>query len=495
MGVTDVLNKGLPYETELSIYADDIEKICATDTIGLHFKMTQDFDSVINKLKQKYSIPFNDIDKLLVVVIDNDLKRKVIVDCRVFLLKIARVLNVNYTEDTKEYIKNIRKAISELNKIRNERELEKKFPELYRSIYYVLVKERDDVAEFRKTHKEKDMPKDYLEEMRNLDKKHLSDLKQYGINTKNFNFKNFIDGMYNTLNVLYKNILNYNLVNDCWNLTLDFDKYNDYIDIDKFELLIAATYMRYANLSDSKDDLLITSVSYLAQFFAEHEMDLNNNTKITWNEKEYTIISLYEEFKQFLLEHPEVKIIRKNVTDFEGQTLEDVKKYIEQYKNELSVSWEILPSGVLQYSNIISQNTSSDEDKNIDVIREKKEKMLSEKEEFFKKHEPYLILMGKASFKGYIGHVYPNAYVVLEKFYKNTNCTSIASEAIYIMNVDEFVTLSIKSKPEIIENHLCHRVTHHRGWQGRVEEILKKSPDLNSIEKVQTFENAIRQSK
>ena len=63
------------------------------------------------------------------------------------------------------------------------------------------------------------------------------------------------------------------------------------------------------------------------------------------------------------------------------------------------------------------------------------------------------------------------------------------------MKVEEFLDLSIKSKPEIIENHLCQRVTHHRGWQGKVEDILKKAVTEDSIERVQIFENQIRHLK
>jgi acetolactate synthase regulatory subunit len=60
------------------------------------------------------------------------------------------------------------------------------------------------------------------------------------------------------------------------------------------------------------------------------------------------------------------------------------------------------------------------------------------------------------------------------------------------MKVEEFLDLSMKSRPEIIENHLCHRVTHHRGWQGKVIDFLRKEATEDTIERVQIFENQIR---
>ena len=123
------------------------------------------------------------------------------------------------------------------------------------------------------------------------------------------------------------------------------------------------------------------------------------------------------------------------------------------------------------------------------------ERIFDEKQHFFEENKPYLIIRGKNAFDGYIGYIYSNAKIVLERFYDNKGKTRLSSSAIYIMDVKEFVELSQKSKTEIIKNDLCKRITHHKGWEEKALKVVKARASLDTIQEVQIFANQIRKLK
>ena len=93
--------------------------------------------------------------------------------------------------------------------------------------------------------------------------------------------------------------------------------------------------------------------------------------------------------------------------------------------------------------------------------------------------------MGKNSFDGYIGFLYSNGFVVLEKFFEDSKSGKIATnQAIYVMDVDDFSRLTMLSKNNIIANKLCKRFIHKGDWQSKVEEIINKPGESRSIDEI-----------
>ena len=76
--------------------------------------------------------------------------------------------------------------------------------------------------------------------------------------------------------------------------------------------------------------------------------------------------------------------------------------------------------------------------------------------------------IGKNTFAGYIGYIYANGRVILDRFYDKQNDSNLAlGHAVYAMNMQEFYELSKLSKTEIIRNNLCRRYVHRGNWKKR----------------------------
>ena len=59
---------------------------------------------------------------------------------------------------------------------------------------------------------------------------------------------------------------------------------------------------------------------------------------------------------------------------------------------------------------------------------------------------------GLDTFSGYFAFIYPNGKVILEKFWEDEECLKPAvGYATYVMQIDNFIELSKKSKIELIE--------------------------------------------
>lgn len=491
----DVFNKGIPSDKGMGFTIDLVGLNCATDKTKFVKGLTEEL-VVLNDYLQKYNNIIMLRKGLLALTIDEDLTQYLTFSPQIFILSMLENLDGEYTIEDQMYetrlIEIARRKIRDLRKIKYSQQLEKEFPTLYEN-YKMLEDKFNEMQRFRKEYAISSKLGSVNAETY---KKHMDAYKAlmslYGFSANMVNVKTYIENICKT----YSNLLkpeNYDKITRIIKSSpISMEKFNDCLDKEKFELLMAVSSL--SNAKFNKEDA-IANISYLTQYFREHENDIDKDISVEmFFDGEERIISrkdLYKYYKQFLIENPEVKIVRKSREDFEGQTLQDIEAYLKQFEGELEVSWDILPSGETLFERTrSSESTITDEERK--QKEENKERILREKEEFFKENKPYLVLKGKESFLGYVGYIYPNAYVVLEKFYKNKKGTSIAEDAIYIMKVEEFIDLSVKSKPEIIENHLCHRVTHHRGWQGKVEDILRKEVTEDTIERVQIFENQIR---
>ena len=492
----NVFNKGIPSERYMGFTLDLIGHNCSFDNEKYIKAVTSELIELNDRIKDETKLDVECRKGLFAVTLDDTLEQKLTFSPQIFIISLLSDLDVETTIEDEmredKMLQMARQRLSDLHKIKISSQLEKEFPKLFEAYKYV-EKMYNDKIEMRKKYaigkKLGTLDEDAYN--RNL-AKYNQILGKYGFDKTSFNVKTFIENIYKRYAFILKTENYRKVTSVIRSSAIDMHKFDDCLDKDKFELVMACSCLSNAYLNP---DDAISYISYLTQYFREHEEDMDSDLTVELNfideDKEFNRMTLYKAYKEYLINHPEVKIVRKSADDFKGQTVEDVMAYLKSFKGELEVSWDILPAGESLFERTRTGESSiTDEERK--QKEENKERILREKEKFFNDNKPYLVLKGKNSFLGYIGYIYPNAQVVLEKFYKNAKGTSIAEDAIYIMKVEEFLDLSIKSKPEIIEKHLCQRVTHHRGWQGKVEEFLKKEATEDTIERVQIFENQIR---
>ena len=495
----DIFNKGIPYDRAIGFTLDVIIDNCATDEKKCLKALSDELLELNEMLDKKYGIPFMLQKGLFSVLLDESLEQYMTFSPQILIFSMLEMLDVkvSFDDDYQEnkMIELARKRIRELSRVRSTNQLEKEFPTLYlayKDIENIQKKKTEMIRNYNFAKKlgmhDEEGFKESMDSVKAI-------LAFYGFEKTTLNIRTFIDTLVKKYNHVLKPDVYNTITAEIASTQLEMHKLDDCLDKKKFSLLMAGAAMNNCYLYP---DAAMANVSYLAQFFRENENNMDDPATVAMyiNEEEVnlSIKDIYKRYKEYLIQHPEVKIIRKSLKDFEGKTYEDIEAYLSQYTGELEVSWDILPSGESLFERFRT-NSSSVSEKEKQKRDLNKERILNEKEDFFNKNKPYLVLRGKNSFLGYIGYIYPNAYVVLEKFFKNAKGTSIAEDAIYIMKVEEFIDLSIKSKPEIIENHLCQRVTHHRGWQGKVEDVLKKAITEDTIERVQIFENQINSLK
>lgn len=369
----------------------------------------------------------------------------------------------------------IETAINDLKNIKTEFELQKKFKQLY-ELYQRNKKtwERFKYLKLSYFDKKKDNVK--LEIMKKIDLTPaiLEKLEKY------CDLKKFINKISNTLkmyvqkqDVLYEYAVNHYIPLSCF----------DDIDEEKLALYLAARHIHAADQAkDDKQEILYYVCSYfndnnLRKYsdIPQIEYGYNNNNIAHFQTSPKKV---YEKFKEFMLNNPELNFVDLERQNFNNMSLNDVESFMDKYFDELKLNWDfLLPNDEMIGNNILndilkSYSNLSEEERKIKYNKAKE--LFMEKKKIFDSSKPYLILKGKNTFDGYIGYLYSNGKVILEKFFENSKIGKVAeNQAIYVMNISKFYELSIKSKSDIIENNLCLRIVHQGNWQKKVIDAIE----------------------
>ena len=267
---------------------------------------------------------------------------------------------------------------------------------------------------------------------------------------------------------------------------------------EKLELYIAHLYMKAA-LSNSTDKETKQKISYfLSAYMFENAEQLDDDVvlkcpNINYNgEKKDTITKrdVYEGFKRLLITTPELFNVNFDYHIFTDMSQTEIDNLMREYLETLKLKWDIIPSGeelpipkeILETQAKEKQNQTTQQRKQL--TKEQIEELFYQKKSFFDSSEPLLRVMGKDTFNGYIGYIYPNGTVILDKYYEDAKKEKLAtSVAIYSMNIDDFYRLSSLSKTEIIRDRLCKRFYHRGDWQNRVQKEITGTPDSDIYQK------------
>lgn len=387
--------------------------------------------------------------------------------------------NTNKIMDTPNDMEICKVLKEELSKVQKEEELKINFPNIYK-LYSDRLKEKENLLELDKIMDDKNIPLTVRLEQAS---KIVDCYKQFYLNfnlereqqfAKKFTLDTFLKRLIKAIEAMIENsseiiLLYYNHVLELNSFTKE--------DEDKLNLYMAVQFMEEIEKEDEhhKQRYLF----YLTNYFKENVETEVTRVKIKVNNKKITPLILYKRYQKILLDNPDLLAIDFSGNDFRNMTKEETEEFIVAYLSELSANWELIPRedtsveksirsiAKRNYRNISLEERKQKEKKLIDLYMEKKK--------FYDSTDPYFRIKGKQTFDGYVGYIYKNSIVVLEKYYDNCKKQKIANnEAIYIMDMKDFYELSQYTKSYLIANHLCNRVIHKGSWQERVLQYINQ---------------------
>ncbi len=326
----------------------------------------------------------------------------------------------------------------------------------------------------------------------------------------NMPFKNFLNSRIEAItrfNIYGKECI------EIFEREINTDKLLDAFEYDKFALIAAYSILNQSRITVERTGKVDSAIIYVRNYVSAvqeyRKYDKSYNPFIyVYNDKDekvkVTTEQIIKEYNRVLMEHNEFSVytvylddLKKLLTldgmseeqqstiDFsteEGaQLLTSIVNRLKS-RQELAASWQLLPQGKKEDTakhehdiNKIYESLTSDEAIRRRVIGR----------EFLENNAelPYIYrLRGINNFSGYIGYIYANGSVVFEQYYENENTHKVVrSGATYIMNIFNFIQMSILSKTEII-NLLQHdksqditRVYHRKDmdkWKNEIYTIL-----------------------
>lgn len=498
------LNKGVPVWAPVDIRCGDLLGI-VDDKDTLHKIVDTHFEKYMNYFRSLLETADVEFFQTMCVVIDEEtLERRIIFSpngffstlafnlnygniCTNFDGKVSISANGSVSEIIESFEGGFRERVDILRTVKSPDELRVKFPFIY-SKYQEKVKEIQQMKQMivKLNSMSRSQKREYIRKVDAQQRKTIPgfSLQKYLNEALTFNFSSFVGGyavMFDSLIQHSEEVFDYIFTHP-----IDFNGLSG-VDKNKLELYLAGQYLEMAEVTsdEKKQDYLY----YVSNYFAENKDLIDSDISITIKNKKGTRFSglipnfeggfvltpriLYDRYCQLLVDNPNLRAIDFSHLDFQGMSVSEVKGFMDEYLKDLSANWEFLPPDDKSYEEDVlrkiksSGKTMKDEDR----LR-RQERLLDlfmEKKELYDSSDPFFRVKGKDTFDGYIGFVYPNGRVVLDKFYDDADSGKLAGgHAVYAMSIQEFYELSRLSKSEIIRNKLCNRYVHKGNWADRV---------------------------
>lgn len=516
----EVFNKGVPISTPITITVNDILEL-SEDRERTQERIDRRFKRFTNYLKQKGNQSEIEFFQTMCLISNPEtLDKELYFSFGGFLSSLFFALNIfdickkysyndalknvfEVSEDNCEkFIPIIKERVEKFKSIKTENRLKKDFPILYTK--YREEKELyNSIKETNKLMNSKAIPPEMTLQIK---RKQICIMKEMGYDedeinnifeiSKIFSFDYFKKEFSESFNKLADNIpdiFNY-LTENKLNANSLFI-HND----EKLNLYLAVKHME---MSESFNNEAQRFIYYVTNYFNE-DKSRRDNEKVklevgkNYNEqmgvvfdKGYVITpkQLYTRYKNFLVEHPEIKVVDFSKVDFSNMNLVEVEEFVKEYISDLQTNWEIIPEG--EFDNTIVKEIEKNRCKTNEIDKEKHQERLielyMEKQDFYGNTDPFFRVKGKNTFDGYVGFIYTNGKVVLDKFYEKASTGKLADgEAIYIMNIGDFYRLSQFPKSTLIKDERVKRIYHTTDWQGKVDKIINnKENNSNTAEEV-----------
>ena len=512
------LNRGVPVETPVSLVYSDLYNLCDNKSR---------FSKVVDKEFEKlYKFVMGENTKLgdmqlfqtmMVTTDSNTLEKNICFSFSGIISSIYINFNIdnmyydmviNHKDcirfmniDLNDFIEKCNEKKSDLRIISKEKTLKREFPALYK--IYLERKEKVDfynncseilenperygLSKFQARIKVFDfLKKNKIDENTNLDEEIR--------NAQNFSLENFCLDCAETLEYITSRILEIKAYLP--NNPIDLSKISHF-DKEKIDLYIANQFLLFAENAtlEEKQRFLYHVTSYFLSD-ENRKTDTNlkiqcgnvNNNEFQVNESGYEVTpkNLYDRYKKLLIDNPTLHAIDFRGVDFSNMNLYEVEDYMNEFLNDLSANWEFLPKddrtvekNVLD--NIVKSSNKEENEKKKKLDRERLLDLYMEKKEFYDSSDPFFRIKGKNTFDGYIGYIYSNGKVILEKYYENSNTSRLAyGEAAYVMDIDKFYSLSRLTKNELItmDDSVCDRIIHKGNWQQKAQNVINQAGDF-----------------
>ena len=505
----------------MSILTDDMKKkvpisapviLAAADIVSLFNKSEkiQNMISDAHKNLLEYIATFGSTENLeffqtMTVTTDEEtLEKQIVFSPSALLNTIITNLNIKdvdkdnvphmlTVDDLEAYIKQIsKKPLQQLQAVKTEEELQKKFPSLY--------------IKYKENHEAEENLRFCIENINSFPAVQRAVIKswaqQMGIgdikNLKTTPFPTSINKFARNCARAIENLTNHvpEIIIYMNSHPIDFEGLSQ-TNKEKLDLYLASQFLYAAQSYGNMDPQRF--LIYVANYFKEHpEKKQDTKLQITVgsinNErmgifqqgKVLTPKDIYEQYKTFLVSHPEIQLLTFTEEELEGLTLEEAEELVKNKIETIQANWKFLPAGGLEQIIL----TAAQEPKG-DVTEEEKKRhqerlldLFIEKKELYESSNPIAMIQGEDTFDGYIGFIYPNGKVILDKFFENVENGRVADgQAIYIMDFSDFVRLSVLPKRELIINPACRRIIHAGDWQSRVQEEIN-APQRNQPEPI-----------
>lgn len=380
--------------------------------------------------------------------------------------------------------------LDSLDKIDNENDLIKKFPDLV-NLYNdkkAIARYLSHVGTSLKTMKDyrqvlairKELTDEYQKDgvPKNIDE----EIEK----AKNFSVNSFCRDCANTIIKVLEHI----------------DEINEYLETTKIRLRFFTPemkdklllYVLYCYIEAMESPYITEDMRQKCLYFVNscfksiNQSDFSNVTlEIPKLNKTATLKSLYQQYKQILVNHPELKVVDFSDVDFSSMTKEEIEDFTNEFLSNLLAKWELIPKG----GNIFTNGGNSVSNRGKKSQKSEEEKRLEyehlvdkyiEKKEFYGTLDPMFVIQGINTFDGYFACVFSNGIVVLDKYFDNAKTGRVSKgDAAYIMTLDQFYVLSHYGRSYLSGNNLCKRVYHRGEWQKKVLEYINTNiPNINT---------------
>ena len=349
-----------------------------------------------------------------------------------FLIKLCRILGLSVGKEIKDdnsLTEKLMARVERLKQIQSERELRKEFPVLY-----------DDLTQGRGFINDvEQMPKKTEEE-----KKRYDSLRHYYYSC---GLKQRIDRFIKTQGELYtryvtrrheyKELISKKSINRF---------FGQNFDMDKVALYTIHLYLYRCEHATSEEEYE-QYMSYVEKYLkSDYDKNVAIQTKNGYIVNQTTIMM-------------RINALRK-----------------KHAKKEVLAGWELVPEGKLPKT--VKQEgtprTITMTEKDVDVLRQ----VGRQKQEFYES-TPYMArVIGLEQYRGYVGYIYPNGQVLLDREFNEDAPSSAKGNAIYNMKVRDFEALSRMDKTTLRNNPRVGRIYHSKHWEEKAREVIDRQADL-----------------
>ena len=347
-----------------------------------------------------------------------------------FLNDLIRLLNMepyNNMCDDEELTNKLLERVEVLKSIKNEKELKKQFPLLFR-----------DLVEGRK----------YLNKLDHMSRDSEYSKKRYYDGVHYYYSCALKRGTHNFIKTQVEMYTRY--INNRKELKERLEKtsFNQYIKAN-FNIHKLAMYFAHAYLTVCETG---TNRNEIKENLRRVEMYLNNNR---YN-KEVTI-TVDDNRKM------NIQLIRSRY-----------EKIKERVNDEKSVDWVLIPEG-RDFRRVTRKTGTKDK---VTLMNYKEIEQLQEvgrdKNNFYESTNYIAKVVGLGKYNGYVGYIYENGEVILDMEYDDDRPRTAKGNAIYNLNVVDFETLSKLDKQKLIKHPRVKRFCHVGNWKETVSDIIER---------------------